>query len=521
MAGLTLLRARPELDVVWEHQPSHFWLVLTVALINVGLGVATGEAARRRRDPRLILVSLVLLASAGFLGLHALATPGVLLAGPNAGFVIATPVGLLLAAGLAAASAGALRGPFGDWVVRRQGAMRAALAVILLGWGAASLAGFPLLENPLAFDEGPLFVSLLLPIGITLYGFAAVRYGRLYLRRRRTLPLAVTVAFVLLAEALVSVAFGVSWHASWWEWHVLMLVAFGAITAGARLEHRREGSLAGAFGGLYLDRTLERVDRRHSDALRDLVAASREDRGVAPALERLRREGFSAEEVEVLERSARELRRVDDLFRPYVAPRLAEELLRDPDIGHLGGVEIEITAIFADLAGFTTFSESRPAAEVIEMLNAYWAEAVPLLVGREGGVIERFAGDAVLVLFNALGDQPDHAIRAARGAVAVRDATVGIAAEHPSWPRFRIGVNSGPAVVGHVGAGEQRSFTAIGDTTNVAARLQTAAEVGQIVVGPRTRAHLEGVATLTPVGGLRLKGKREPVEAFELVDIVT
>ena len=100
LAGLVLLLAVPALDVRWEHHPSHFWLVLSVALVNMVLGVLTSEAASQRGDARLFLVSLALLASAGFLGLHALATPGVLLEGPNAGFQIATPIGLVLAAGV-------------------------------------------------------------------------------------------------------------------------------------------------------------------------------------------------------------------------------------------------------------------------------------------------------------------------------------------------------------------------------------------------------------------------------------
>ena len=519
LAGLALLHVRPELDVRWEHHPSHFWLVLGAALISVGLGVATNEAARHRSDARLFLVSLVLLTSAGFLGLHALATPGVLLEGPNGGFVVATPVGLLLAAALAAASSGTLQGPLGRTVIKRQAPIRASLAVLLGAWAFASLAGAPVLRDPVAFDEAPLLVSILLPLGVFLYGLAAFRYARLYRQRRRALPLAVAVAFTLLAEALVSVAFGRNWQASWWEWHVLMAVAFGSITIGARLEHRRLGSLGGAFESLYLDRTLERIDSRHSAALRDLVAALQNDQPLRPTLEVLRQEGFSGDETAVLERSARELHRIDELFRPYVAPRLAEKLLSEPELGRLGGAEVEVTAVFADLAGFTPFSETRSPTEVIEMLNTYWARVVPVLVGREGGVIERFAGDAVLVLFNAFGDQPDHPLRAVRGAVAVQAQTVEVAAERPEWPRFRIGVNTGPAVVGHVGAGEQRAFTAIGDTTNVAARLQSAADPGQVLIGPTTRERIADAASVIPLGPLSLKGKRKPVEVYEVIDV--
>ena len=76
----------------------------------------------------------------------------------------------------------------------------------------------------------------------------------------------------------------------------------------------------------------------------------------------------------------------------------------------------ESTFLFADLAGFTTFAEGRPASEVVDMLNTYWGSVVPAVVDQEGGLIERFAGDAVLAVFNALGDQPDHASRAMRAA---------------------------------------------------------------------------------------------------------
>ena len=116
LAGLALLVAEPQLDVIWEHHPAHFWLVLVAGGLNAGLAYATGSAARRRGDARVFLVSLGFLSAAGFLGLHALATPGVLLADTNAGFAMATPVGLLAAGLFAAASSAELRptGPRGS-----------------------------------------------------------------------------------------------------------------------------------------------------------------------------------------------------------------------------------------------------------------------------------------------------------------------------------------------------------------------------------------------------------------------
>jgi hypothetical protein len=108
-----------------------------------------------------------------------------------------------------------------------------------------------------------------------LYGIAAVRYGELYRRRRRPLPLAVLVAFILMAEAMIAVAFSRTWHAMWWEWHVLMAVAFGSILVAARVEYRREGSLGAVFAGIYLDSTLRRIDRNDAERLSEVVDAIR------------------------------------------------------------------------------------------------------------------------------------------------------------------------------------------------------------------------------------------------------
>jgi class 3 adenylate cyclase len=149
------------------------------------------------------------------------------------------------------------------------------------------------------------------------------------------------------------------------------------------------------------------------------------------------------------------------------------------------------------------------------MLNAFWAVVVPV-IDEAGGVIEQFAGDGVMAIFNARGDQPDHAHRAARAALAIVDVAAPIAASHPGWPIFRVGVNTGPAVVGDIGAEARRSFAAIGDSTNTAARLMTAAEPGQVVVGRSTWEALGPEAVGVPLGPIMVKGKTEAVEAWRL-----
>ncbi len=508
--GLALLIAVPELDPRWQHDPTHFWLVLGVALLNVVLGVATSEAARQRDDSRLFLVSMALLSSAGFLALHALATPGVVLSGPNAGFFIATPVGLFLAAGFAAASALDLSEKAAAALLRWQRGLRLAVLGGLLIWAAGSLAEVSPLSGPPPESPPGWFLGIV-PFGVAAFAFAASRYWVVYRARRRMLPLAVTVAFVLLGQALIAVAVGRSWHVSWWEWHVLMAAAFGTILIATRREYRAELSVTGAFGGLYLQRTLERVDARHSAALAELTAALK--RGdAADALRGLVRDGFSGDELAMLERSARELARVDSLLARYVGPRFAEDLRRRPELAELGGVEREASVLFADLVGFTPFTERRPATEVIEMLNRYWEAIVPIVVEREGGYIERFAGDAILALFNALEDQPDHALRAVLTATAIVESSERLRAGRDDWPRFRVGVNSGRVVIGNVGGNLQQSFSVVGDVANVAARLQTLAPPGRIALGSATVSAVRASVSLEPIGPITLKGKEDPID---------
>jgi adenylate cyclase len=516
LLGLIVLLTWPDVDGRWEHHPSHFWLVLITGLINLALGVVAADAARRRGDARLVLVGLSFMAAAGFLGLHALATPGVLLPASNAGFVVATPVGLLIASVLAAASSLDLQS-VGPRIVALQRPMTYGLMAVMVVWAAWSLAGIPPLNRRLDEDSANTVLRLLAVPGLAFYMLASWRYLVIFRRRRSSLALALFAAYVLLAEALLAVAFGRNWHASWWEWHVLMLVAFVIVARTARVEYRRSGSSVAAFSGLYLDQTLKRVDQRTAAGLEQLVGAIERGESTGDVVDTMvSRDGISRDEARALAGAAREIHDLDALFTPYVSPQVADRLRADPTLAALGGVERQVSVLFADLQGFTAFSESRSPAQVIGMLNRYWSAAVPV-VTREDGFIERFAGDAIMVVFNGTGDQPDHAQRAVRAGLGLQRAAAGIA-ENDEWPRFRVGINSGRAVVGNVGTAEQRSFTAIGDTTNLASRLQGLGGAGQVVIGETTRQLLDDDASLTPLGAVQVKGKQHPVTAYLVHD---
>ena len=127
-----------------------------------------------------------------------------------------------------------------------------------------------------------------------------------------------------------------------------------------------------------------------------------------------------------------------------------------------------------------------------------------------------YAGDLVFAVFNAPTRQPDHVERAAHTALAMRDAIDALTRDEPGLPRFGIGINTGPALVGNIGA-EFRDYTVIGDTVNVAARLEAAAAAGEVLIGPETRERLGDAAVVEAVGALDLKGKAELVPAWRLV----
>jgi class 3 adenylate cyclase len=216
--------------------------------------------------------------------------------------------------------------------------------------------------------------------------------------------------------------------------------------------------------------------------------------------------------------NARLYHQLDGLFRQYMAPSVATALIVDPAQAELGGALEEVSVLFADLQGYTAFSEHARPEAVVAMLNRYFGAAAPAVLA-EGGTIDKFVGDALMALFNVPVRQPDHALRVARAALAMQRATDSLAAQHANWPRFRIGIHSGSALVGNIGSAELRNYTAIGDTVNSAARLQASAKTGQIVISAATYAQIREFALAEPLAPLQLKGKSSPLAAYLLLGL--
>jgi class 3 adenylate cyclase len=500
-----------------------------------------------------------------------------------------------------------------------------------------------------------------------LYTFAAARYLAALRRRPGPVAAALAAACVILALVAVNVGLARTWRLSWWEWHALVLVAFGLLAYAVRRQIASEGSSRPAFDGIYLEETTARIRQEYGGALESLVESIQQrelapEGAAGPAVSAAvaERFGLSAGQAAVLERAAEALahereqierlgalvavgqessviqeegrllgqalgltsaafrsdsfqvgllqegqldfgaglragpalppadpeararllgaalrerrpaeegatlvlpltvkgrpagvlevrraqggfaerdrwllrtlaaqlsvslenarlyRQIDGLFRQYMPESVATALIADPAQAALGGATREISVLFADLRGFTTLSERLAPPELVALLNRYYGAAAEAVLA-QGGTIDKFMGDAMMALFNAPARQPDHALRACRAALAMQRAVAPLAAEAPDMPRFGIGVNSGEALVGNIGSEAIRNFTAIGDTVNLASRLQGRAEGGQVLINAATYAQVRAQVEARPLGKIQVKGREELAEVYELL----
>jgi adenylate cyclase len=206
-------------------------------------------------------------------------------------------------------------------------------------------------------------------------------------------------------------------------------------------------------------------------------------------------------------------------FGQYLAPALVERLVNDPDQLELGGEQREMTFLFTDIEGFTSFAESMKPADLVAILNAY-LDKICQIVMEHGGTIDKIVGDAIHAIFNAPLDQPDHAERAVRCGLAIDAFGKAFAAsmreEGRDFGRTRIGINSGSCVVGNFGGSHRFDYTAHGDAINTAARLESVNKhLGTTICVSASTAHQCHGLHFRPVGNLYLKGKTKGLMAYE------
>ncbi len=206
------------------------------------------------------------------------------------------------------------------------------------------------------------------------------------------------------------------------------------------------------------------------------------------------------------------------LFERMVSPAVIAQL--DPNQLQLGGKRAQITTLFADIRGFTSFSESLNPEELFNVLNRYLAAAADAVLAQEG-TVDKFMGDAVMAWFNAPIPQEDHALRAVRAALGIRDR---IRALHASLPpeyhlAFGVGVHYGEALLGLVGTEKRLDYTAIGDSVNTAKRIQENSAANQILISREVYVQVAARVEAREAPPVHAKGKSRPLSVYEVLGL--
>jgi adenylate cyclase len=216
-----------------------------------------------------------------------------------------------------------------------------------------------------------------------------------------------------------------------------------------------------------------------------------------------------------------ELKRKQALYR-CMPHHVVEELMADPDQLAVAGERTEVTALFADLRGFTSLTVRTPVEEVVTLLNRFLTLATETIFELEG-ILDKFIGDAVMAVFGVPQPRPDDALRAVRAALRLQEKVAALSAERAAQGLspigLGIGLSTGEAIVGHFGSVQRLEYTAIGEEVNVAARLEEVAPAGTILISPRTLEKVQDAVAVEPLGPRSLQGLAEPLPVYRVVGV--
>jgi len=203
----------------------------------------------------------------------------------------------------------------------------------------------------------------------------------------------------------------------------------------------------------------------------------------------------------------------------FLSPEVAEMAMANPDI-RLGGANQKATVLFADIRGFTAISESLEPARIVEILNEYFTR-VSDVISDHGGMIDKYMGDAVMAVFGVPISKGNDAASAVETAIQIQQLMVEMnrdaAARH--WPELRIGIGitTGIVTAGNIGSPRRLDYTVVGDTVNIASRLMSSAEGGEILISESTAGDIGDAFNLQQLAALQLRGRSEPVRVFNVV----
>jgi class 3 adenylate cyclase len=232
--------------------------------------------------------------------------------------------------------------------------------------------------------------------------------------------------------------------------------------------------------------------------------------------------GALTESFNQMAKSLREKEMIKRAFTRYVARQVVDEILKDPEKLALKEERRDVTVLFCDMRGFTSLAERLSPEEVVGVLNDFYTLMVDT-TAKNDGIVDKFLGDGVMAIFGAPIVHEDHPVRAVKTAVAMQAGVAELsrkrAREGKDPIAVGIGVSAGEAVAGTVGTEDRMEYTVIGDSVNLAARLESNAKPGQILISHRTYQRVDGVVNVRTLGVIRVKGKEEQVEVYEVLGL--
>ncbi len=221
-------------------------------------------------------------------------------------------------------------------------------------------------------------------------------------------------------------------------------------------------------------------------------------------------------------------------YRRFLPPHVVDQIMQDPDSLQLGGTNQVVTTMFADIRGFTTLSERKSPQEIVAILNNYFERAATAIF-RHGGSLDKFIGDGIMALFGAPQPSERDPINAVQAAIALQEVIQQVNADLEAQGSdlrlsIGIGINTGEVTAGYIGSRQRTDYTVIGDAVNLAARLESNAKPGQILIGETTAQCLKALLqtgfefgeeerefAFVPLGGLKVKGKLREVNVYRLL----